>query len=94
MSNHLSTPVAAAGRSHCRFCHRKLSLIHRIFDSEFCRSSHQSAYAQQQQEMFLARLRMHEGFLADNPIPAPPLATSKAVTLEIEPIAFSSFIKC
>jgi hypothetical protein len=94
MSNHLSTPAAGAGRNHCRFCHRKLSIIHRIFDSEFCSGSHQSAYAHQQQEMFLARLRMHEGFVADNPIPAPSFAMSMTVTPEIETIAFSSFIKC
>jgi hypothetical protein len=94
MSNHLSTPVAGAGRSHCRFCQRKLSIINRLFSSEFCNRSHQSAYEDRQQELFLARLRMHESFVADNPIPSPSLAASKIVMREIEPIAFSSFIKC
>jgi hypothetical protein len=93
MSNHLSTPVAVTGRGHCQFCERKLPIINRLFGSGFCSSSHQSAYAHRQQEMFLARLRMHEQFITDSPNPGPRVTVS-IVTAEIEPIVFSSFIKC
>jgi hypothetical protein len=94
MSNHLSTSVVSAGSSHCPFCEKKLPLIQRLFGSEFCRRSHRSAYASQQQEMFLARLHMPDGFVADRPIPSPPPRTSPVVTKKIEPPAFSYFIKC
>jgi hypothetical protein len=94
MSNHLSTPVNVAGRSHCQFCERKLPIINRLFGSGFCSVSHQSAYVHRQQEMFLARLHLHDRFVADRPIPSPALGASKVVAGEIEPIVFSSFIKC
>jgi hypothetical protein len=94
MSNHLSTSVVSASLSHCPYCEKKLPLIQRLFGSEFCSRSHRSAHASQQQEMFLARLYMGDGFVADRPTPSPPLCTSPVVTEKIEPPDFSCFIKC
>ena len=74
------------GSRHCQLCGTKLSIIQRLFGSRFCRRSHQSAYAHQQQDMFLARLQMPD------PIPSPPLRT--VMETAIEPLRFSSFIKC
>jgi hypothetical protein len=68
--------------------------MQKLFGSGFCNVSHQSAYARQQHEMFLARLHMRDRFVADCAIPSPPLAASRIVTSEIEPIVFSAFIKC
>jgi len=68
--------------------------MQKLFGAGFCNLSHQSAYSDRQQEMFLARLHMRDRAVADPPIPSPPLATSKTVTEEIEPIVLSSFIKC
>ena len=82
-----------AGSRHCLFCKKKLSIFKRLVGSEFCSGSDQSAYAHQQQEMFLARLRIRDQFVADHPMPNSPLGASRDVTA-IEPISFSSFIKC
>jgi hypothetical protein len=94
MSNNLSTPVVSADRSRCHFCEKKIPTIMRLFGSEFCSSSHRSAYAHRQQEMFLARLHMRDRLVADRPIPSPPVRKSAVVTVTIDPIDFSSFIKC
>jgi hypothetical protein len=90
MSKHLLTPVTGAGSSHCHFCERKLPIMQKLLGFGFCNLSHKSAYARQQQEMFLARLNM----CTDSPIAGAPLRPPMIVPANIEPIPFSSFIKC
>ena len=43
-------------KNHCRMCRKKLWLLKRLLDAEFCGGSHRAAYARKQIEMGLARL--------------------------------------
>ena len=69
-------------------------MLQKLFGAQFCSVSHQSAYAHRQQEMFLARLHMHDASFAYDPIPSPPQRPPAIAISLAEPISFSAFIKC
>ena len=49
-------PFFETADPHCRQCGKKLSFFKRLFQAEFCRDSHRSAYLRSLNELALARL--------------------------------------
>ena len=56
MNAHTTTAAVETRENHCRTCGKKLGLLKRMSDAEFCDDSHRAAYTRKQNEMGLARL--------------------------------------